>query len=241
MRRLAACILLITLCAAAHAAPSAKSLVDKARANMTPARDYVVDLRMDVSGSQLLIKGMAMTLYFKKPGKTRIVAKEGFSAMPTSMMLGDAVSELMGASRATLVKTARRGGVECYVVRLEPASKRRGQPVTLWLDKSRLLVRAMRVDGPCPVECDWRYATVDEKYSLPRRIDARITIASPRGYQQPNRPDPDDRRSRHNPRTPKPTLQSATETMRATVTFSNYRVNKGIPDSVFTSKDPPRR
>ena len=88
------------------------------------------------------------------------------------------------------------------------------------------------------MKSEWRYARVDEKYDLPRRIQAEVTVPRAAGFQSN---DPDERPRRNRARASGPGLSSGTQTMRATLTFSNYRVNKGIPDSVFTSKNPPRR
>ena len=229
------------LCGAALAeTPSPARLLERAQRNMTPVNDYIVDLRFDVKGQNITIKGMTMTFYFKKPAKTRVVARQGFAAMPSSVMMVDALTALVQNSRPTLLKAEKKQGMECYVIRLDPFRRGNQPPTTLWLDKSHLLVRATRFEGPFPVKSEWRYARVDEKYDLPRRIDADITAPQSTGFGRRGRRDPDEHSRRPKAYAASPGPGGPTQTMHATLSFSNYRVNKGIADSVFTSKDPPR-
>ena len=218
--------------------PSAQRLLDQARRNMAPVNNYSVDVQLDVKGENMTIKGMTMTLYFKRPDKTRILAKQGFSAMPRSLTLGDVLAELAKNCRPALLRTEKKQGIDCYVIRLDPIRQGSQPPALLWLDKAHLLVRATRSGGPFPVKSEWKYARVDEKYELPRRIDAEIATPRAAGFQ---RRDPDEPGRRGNARGAAPEPGGGMQSMRATLSFSNYRVNKGIPDSVFTSKDPPRR
>lgn len=211
-------------------APSAARLLDQARRKLAAINDYSVDIRLDVTGGNITIKGMTMTLYFKKPGKTRIVARQGFAAMPRSMTLGDVVTELTRNCKSKMIKTQKKNGIDCYVIRLDPIRQGGQPPVLLWLDKSRLLVRATQVKAPFPVKTEWQYGKVDEKYDLPRRIDAEIVSPQAAGFHHR---DPDEpRRANPGRKGPGP---GGTQTIHATLSFSNYKVNKGIRDSVFAS------
>jgi outer membrane lipoprotein-sorting protein len=209
------------------AAPTAESLIGLARKNFAAIRDYSVDIRLDVKSDAIDVKGMAMTLYYKKPDKTRIVAKEGFAAMPRSVALGNVIDEVTKHCIPVLEKTEKKNGIDCYVIRLEPMLRGSKPPTTLWLDKSGL-IRAINMGGPYPVRTEWRYAKVDEKYDLPRRIDVRI--ASPASGPYP----------RHRGRRPEvqPVPAGGVQTVNATLSFSNYKVNKGIRDSVFEPESP---
>lgn len=236
MKRLVILAVLATLIIPATqsaAAPSAESLIDLARKRFAAIRDYSVDIRLDVDSDALAVKGMTMTVYYKKPDKTRIVAKEGFAAMPRSVTLGNVIDEATKRSVPTLVKSEKVGGVDCYVIRLDPILPGSQARTKLWLDKSGL-VRATHMEGPYPVRTTWHYARVDEKYDLPCRIDARIS--TPVGSPYPRQPrDPDaPRRARVQP-------ASGRQTVRAVLSFSNYRVNKGIRDSVFQPPSPKRQ
>jgi outer membrane lipoprotein-sorting protein len=219
----------LLISSALSASPSADSLLDLARKRFAQIRDYSVDIELDVKGESIAVKGMTMTMYYKKPDKTKLVAKQGFSAMPREIVLGDVIDQLAKNCVPVLLKTEKKNGVECYVIILQPLLGA-GQPATtLWMDKSGL-VRSTESGGPYPVRTDWRYAKVDEKYQLPCRIDARITAPAMSAMPRHRHGDADEAMQ--------PQPANGTQTVRATITFSNYRVNKGIRDSVFKSDHP---
>lgn len=228
----AALIVPVAECAAA---PSAESLIGLARKNFAAIRDYSVDIRLDVQSEALAVKGMAMTLYYKKPDKTRIVAKEGFAAMPRSLTLGNVIDEITKHSVPFLVRQEKLNGVDCYKIRLDPNSSSNQPRTRLWLDKSGL-IRAIKVDGPYPVSTEWHYGKVDEKFYLPRQITARISTPAGSPYRhQPSNAGAAGRGARG----PQAQTGSAVQTVNATLSFSNYKVNKGISDSVFAPEKQP--
>ncbi len=228
----------VLLSAAAMAAtPSATSLLESARKRFAVINDYAVDIRMDLNSQAMTVKGMTMTLYYKKPNKTRVVAKQGFAAMPKGVMMGDVLGELTKNSHPVLVRQEKKNGVDCYVLRLDSTDQSAANrpSVNLWLDRSGL-VRATQIRGPYPAKTDWRYSRVYGKYDLPSRIDAEIT--GPESDFSPGRHGHGHEASP----APSPARPSGnTQTIRATLSFSNYRVNKGISDSFFKAENPAPR
>ena len=224
--------LALIIAAPAQAAnPSAQSLIELARKKFAAIRDYSVDVRLDVKSEAITVKGMTMRMYYKTPGKMRIVAKEGLAAMPRSVSLGDVMGELTKNCRPVMLKREKKNGVDCYVVRLDPIRQGSQPPTMLWLDKSGL-VRATQVGGPYPVNTEWHYARVDEKYDVPRRIEAQITTPASSPYPRHGHdPDHPNRRGLADRRGPEGV--SGPQKAYATLSFSNYRVNKGIRDSFF--------
>ncbi len=208
-----ACALVLLIAGAICAETrSATDLLEKARRKFDVIKDYSADIRLDMKGDKVSIKGMGMKLYYKKPDKTRVVAKQGFAALPKDLMLGSMIEQVAKSTRGSLLRTEKKHGAQCYVIQLDPTQPAPQAPsVLLWLDKSRLLIVATSSLGPQKFDTTWTYTRVDGKYDMPSKIEADITMPGERG----SRPS------------------------HATVTFTNYRINKGISDSVFREPKKP--
>lgn len=207
-----AAVLLVALAASLVCAQSrpAADLLEKARRKFESINDYSTEIRLDMKGDKVSIKGMTMKLYYKKPDKTRVIAKQGFAALPKDVMVGSPLSEMAKSTRGTLLRTEKKHGKDCYVIQLDPSTPSAQSPsVLLWLERSRLLVVATSSLGPHKLNTRWSFTRVDGKYDLPSRIDVEMTIPGDNG--------------------PRPT--------HATLRFSSYRVNKGISDSVFAKPE----
>lgn len=204
-------------------APSAARIIELARKKLAAVRDYSVDIRLDVQSDQLTVKGMRMTLYYRRPGRMRLVARDGLAAMPRGIVMGDFMDELTRNCRPTLVGVERKNGVACYAIRLEPESRAGGPPVNIWLSKSGYLLRETSIEEPFSLKTQWFYGRVDDKYDLPCRIIA--TFSSPDIHTVPR------------PGFGPGQGAGGLRTVRATLTFSNYKVNRGIRDSVFVEND----
>lgn len=190
---------------ASAASESASSIVQKARNRFAAVNDYSADMRLDMKGDKVSVKGMTMRFYYKKPDKTRVIAKDGFAAVPRNLGLGDPLKELSKNARATLVRSETRQGARCYVLQFDPVNSSGAPSMLVWIDKVSYLVRATSALGPNKLDTVWSYTRVGGKYDLPSKIEADLIIPGDTG----DRP------------------------AKATVTFSNYQVNKGISDSIF--------
>lgn len=210
LRTLAVAILIVLAVGAAVAEPKpADDLLQKAWRKFGAINDYSADIRLDMTGDKVSVKGMKMKFYYKKPDRTKVVARQGFAAMPKNVVLGNPMREMSKNARATLLRTEKKNGAQCYVVQLDPKAPSPTAPSALvWIDKARLLIIATSSLGPHKLDTNWTYTRVDGRYYLPLKIAADMVIPGETG--------------------PRPT--------KATVTFSNYRVNKGISDSVFSEE-----
>ncbi len=111
--------------------------------------------------------------------------------------------------KATYLRSEKRQGKDCNVVRLDPPQQQAGRPsVTIWVEKSSATVAAMESSGRFGFKSTWQYTRVDGKSFLPTQIEAEM-------------------------RTPAPGKDNQVEKATTSLTFSNYRVNKGISDKVF--------
>lgn len=215
-RLLSAIILLALLLPAAAGAPSGDSIVAAMRKQFSAVNDYRADVSLTVKGPKVSINNMQMTVYYKKPNKIHVEAKQGFAMMPGGNYFGDPLGEISSA-RATYVRTEKKQGRQCYLLNVAANQA----VMKLWVDKQRSVVVAM--ESGQGLKTLWQHAKVDGKYYLPVQISADV-----QGLPMGNG---------HHARATGNEKDQIGPT-KAVVKFSNYRVNKGIDDKIFQEKKP---
>ena len=70
--------------AGSHSAgkPDGEQIVAAMKANYSAVSDYRVNVSLSIKGPRINIKDMAIKVYYKKPDKLHIEAKEGFAMVP---------------------------------------------------------------------------------------------------------------------------------------------------------------
>lgn len=203
------CIISVLACAVWAAGVTGDQVVAAVKSKFDPIKDYKADITMNLKGPGVSLNNMKMTLYFKKPNKIHIEAKEGMGVVPPGNYFGNPIDELTKNKKAVYVRSEKRNGADCHVVRLDPAQKQSNEPsILVWVDKAKSVIVA--IESPDHgLKSNWTYTKVDGKYYLPSQISAEMDAPSQSG---------------------KP--QKATTTIK----FNNYKVNKGISDKVFEQK-----
>jgi len=215
MKRLLLVVVGVLLIAPAIAGtPKGDQILAAMRKQFSAVNDYRADLSLTVKGSKVSINNMQMTVYYKKPNKIHVDAKQGVAMVPSGNYFGDPLGQMANA-KAAYLRTEEKVGRPCYVLKLIGGQA----PMTAWVDKERSVVVAM--DGEDGLKTAWRYARIDGKYYLPTEIRADIRPALAAGRRR--HADPDDQGPDIGP-------------TKATLKFSNYKVNKGIDDTIFQEK-----
>jgi hypothetical protein len=188
--------------------------------------DYRVNVNVVVDMTGLSVPEMTAVLYFRKPDRMHIES-DGFAMLPR-----DAVAfrpTMFDTEQYDMViqGTAKIHGTECVKVRLFARSDTiRLQRAMLFIDPRRDVILRADIDPGegASAQVMLSYTRVDGSYWLPRRID--VTMESPMRFRRQGIPG-------------KPQNGNAKDEANITVTYSNYIVNKGIPDSVFEKSDQP--
>ncbi len=198
-------------------APSGDKIIAAMKRQFSAVNDYRADVAVTVKGPKVSINNMQMTVYYKKPNKIHVDAKQGLAMIPSGNYFGDPLGHL-GSVNATYQRSVKKHGRECHVLSIPGG---RGT-VTLWVDKERLTTLAM--DSEDGLRTVWRYALIEKKYYMPSQIAAEIK--APIGMDAYRHRGPGDKTS------------GETGPTKVTIRFSNYKVNKGIDDKVFQEKKP---
>lgn len=199
-------------------APDVLALVEK---NYKGINDYSVDVTASVKSPQMHVPKSEATIYYKKPDKVKIAAKEGFAVLPNTFT-GNPVAEIRKNFTVTYGGAAEIGKEPVYVLNLKPKTMKAKGEMKLFVEKRRgLILKALTEVGGMKLTSKWSYSKVDGKYWMPSRIKIDMT-----GMTPDSSIDPAEGRVK----------PSAAESGTAEVKFSNYRINKGIADKVFTEK-----
>jgi len=205
-----AALLALSAVAVAVEKPSADAIIAALKKGFAGVNDYSAQVTVTVKGPQVSINGMQMKLYFKKPSKWHIDAEQGVAMFPQGNFFGNPAEELATGAQATYVKSENRLGTDCHVLKISRPNAGPGAPaLTLWVDKKHTVIVAAESATESAMKTSWRYAMIDGKYYLPTEICADLR---PPGGANANKP------------------------VKATIRFSNYKVNKGIDDKIFQSK-----
>lgn len=214
MRRLLSIVVLLILMTPAVAdAPSGEKILAAMKKQLSSVNDYRADITLTVKGPKISINNMQMTVYYKKPNKIHVEAKQGFAMMPGGNYFGDPLGE-MSSAKATYVRTEKKQGRECYL--LDVATPQ--DSMKLWVDRQRSVMVAM--EGRQGFKTAWQHEKIDGKYYLPSQISADV-----QGPAVGHR--------RHGA-TQDQSIQSGPT--KVTIKFGNYKVNKGIDDKIFEDK-----
>lgn len=243
----------------AHAAPygTASQVMTRLQKEYAGLRDYQVGLVVRITMPQVDIADTPVTAYYRAPDRTALVART-FAFVPEQGVF--LLPTMFGSDRFTPLglRTEGSGKAMRYHLQLQPkpgvlaklarstmiitpadsllASSVPDVPIDLWVDPtdwtiSRVKVRIPR--GPThpgiSFDATSRYSQ-HTGYRLPDRttITLKLDEAMP-SYIAPRKPGM-DARAEDLPATREPTRG------KIVLTFTNYRVNRGVPDNVFIKR-----
>lgn len=215
-------VLMVVFAATTHAQSDVKRLIQAVKQTYLRVQDYTVDLTVTVDITQLRIPEMKLRMYYKQPNNVHFEAerKNSFAMLPRQGLAFNPVELFNSAYDAVIQGQDTVGSVTCTkLVLLARSDTLRLQRLVLLVDPKLNVIRRMRMtpsQGKTAV-VTFDYALVDKRYPLPSRAVFRFN--APRGRSESKHPG--NRRFRL------PTSGSVT------IVYSKYRVNKGIPDSVF--------
>ena len=220
MRRLIALTLVFLVAGAAHSMVTAELALDKVKANFAGVKDYSVRAMMSVDSPTLHVSESRFKVYYKKPDKLHIRPEGGFAMVPQGMLLGNPFEQISHNNNLYLVGEKNLNGQACWLIKITPKEKAPNKiESVLWVEKARGLILKSVAEPAmdAKIQVNWDYVKIDGKYWLPSKIEVMIDglpaeITRERG----------------------PFVKSSGKASgKATIEFNDYKVNKGISDSVF--------
>jgi hypothetical protein len=220
----AAAILLLQLASV----PAGEAILKRVETALAPVEDYTVALSIVADLEQVNIPPMDATLYFKKPDKVHVASesfallpKDAFSLTPSMILKRFSVTEVLPESV---------GGKKVYRLQLAARDERmRVREAWLQVSAERWTIERgeLRLAENRTLALEYAYTRIKNVW-LPSEM--RLSFSQPPAAQE-NSPLLDQ----------KPVQGSRRLPLRGSVLirYSGYRLNTGLPDSVFPATSEP--
>lgn len=207
-------------------------IIDAVITNFNKVNDYKVDVNIKVDVEFIKVPETKAKIYFKQPDKVHLEA-DGFAMLPKNGMEFSPSSLIKKDYTAIYEQDVDLNGYKTSIVKVIPIGDQ-GEVIlsTYWIDQSKKLIRKVesttKTNGTFTIDF-----TYDDKikYPLPSKIvfsfnmdklNLPATITGEASNQKSDKKNKNsDLRTKGN----------------VIVSYSNYVVNKGIPDEIFEKKD----
>ena len=200
--------------------------------NFNKVKDYQVDLNIKVDVEFIKVPETKAKIYFKQPDKVHLEA-EGFAMLPKNGMEFSPSSLIKKDYTAIYEQDVDLNGYKTSIVKVIPLGDQ-GEIIlsTYWIDQKKQVIRKVesttKTNGTFTIDF-----TFDDKikYPLPSKIifsfnmDKMNLPATITGETNNEKPDKKNKK------------MGSTTKGQVIVNYSNYVVNKGVPDSIFEEKN----
>ncbi len=204
----------------------AQEILEKLKEKFSKVKDYEVKINIKIDVDFLKVPVTDAVMIYKQPDKVKINS-EGFAMLPKQGLNFSPIGLLKNDHTSFLEKDEQLNGNLCSVVKVIPLGDTKDVILsTLWIDKKNLVIRKIesstKFNGTFQIDLDYEEKVL-KNYPLPSRMIFTFDINKtpiPKGFTG----DPGEE-------TPKRKNKLTRGTV--TVSFSDYIVNKGIPDTAF--------
>ena len=190
-------------------------------------KDYEVDVNIKVDVEFLKMPERKAKIYFKQPDKFHIES-DGFAVLPKQGLNFSQMGFLESKYSAFYEKETELKGINTSVIKVIPLSENSDVILTtLWIDQERNLV--MKVESSRKpsgtFSMEFNYVRITGGFLLPDSMVFNFTIDK---MMIPGKFTDDNEKEEGNKESDEP------KTGKVYLTYSNYKVNQELPDSIFT-------
>jgi len=208
----------------------ANKLLNSIKQKFEKVKDYQADISIKVDISFLKVPESKATVYFKQPDKVKIDSK-GFAMLPKQSVNFSPADLLNGDFNAFYVKSETVDNHELEVIKIIPNNDSLDIILsTLWIDEALSLIRKVETTGKRTGTTTIDLEYENPAYSLPSKVKFSFNLGNinmPEQLQQKQDSDEQQHQRRRG--------QSLSGTV--ILSYSNYKINKGIPDSFFEKRE----
>jgi outer membrane lipoprotein-sorting protein len=222
--------LLLLLMASFHLeAQDIKELLQKVKVKYDKVNDYTATGKMKTNVVFIKAPVATVKIYYKKPDKIKIKNESGISFIPKGSVNIN-MNNVLGLNNfeAVAAGTEKVNGTDCKVVKIFPLSDDESiTRATLYIDERQLLVMksVISTEENGTYELAMSYKNYSA-YGLPDRVELTFNTKDyklPKGVSI----DYDNGTNKDNAEKMK------NKKGKVEIVYSNYSINKGVPDSVF--------
>jgi outer membrane lipoprotein-sorting protein len=193
-------------------------------------KDYSADVNVKLDIPFFKMPPRNIKVYFKQPDKTHIESKE-FSLLPKMGLKLNPVDLLKGDFTAVYLKADLIDNKKVDVINLIPSSdSARVKFVKLWVDQTDRVIRKAEIasDNNSSMKAELEYGN-EIRFGLPTKIVFTMDFGASR-FPTGNKLSPKKNDAK------KEDKEGKDNKGIVTVSYSNFVVNKGIDDKIFTEK-----
>jgi len=203
---------------------NASKIIDEINKKFEHVNDYSVDARIKVNVDFLKVPERNVKIYFRKPDKVKMEA-DGFALLPKQGMNFSPSNFLTDKYESIYVRSEKIGAKIYDVIKVIPMSDTANILLsTLWIDSKALLIKKVNTvtKKSGMIEIEMKYDKSNAKFSLPSEVQFNFN--------------PQDEVSEVETKNKTKNAKPNSRNMKGSVIvyYSNYKVNSGIPESVFT-------
>jgi len=207
----------------------AQKILDVVIQKFNKVKDYEADISAKVDISFIKVPETKAKIYYKYPDKTKIDSK-GFAMLPKQSVNFSPADMLKGDFNVFYVKTEKINNTNLDVVKIIPNDDSSDVILsTLWIDEVQMQIKKVEMTGKRTgtTTIDLEYA--DKNYSLPSKVVFSFNLGNVNMPQQAQtNQDKDEHEQRRG--------RNQSLSGKVILSYSNYKINKGIPDSFFEEK-----
>jgi len=212
-------------------------ILEEAKKTFEIVNDYVVDVNIKVDVDFLKVPETEAKIYYKEPNKVHLES-DGFALLPKDGMDFSPLGLLKDEYTAIYERTDTIEGNKTDVVKVIPLGDANDIILTtLWIDESMHIIRKVestpKIGGTFKIEL--KYDISKTEFPLPSTMIFSFNVDKldlPRGISGEMNEDSQELKMKNEK---KKNEKKSTEG-KVYITYKNYKVNKGIPDSVFEEK-----
>jgi len=210
-------------------AQDVKDLLQKVKTKYDKVNDYTATGKMKTNVIFIKAPVATVKIYYKRPDKLKIKNESGISFIPRGSVNIN-MNNVLGLNNfeAVAAGTEKVNGTDCKVVKIFPLSDDENiTRATLYIDEVNLLVMksviSTKENGTYELVMTYKNYS---SYGLPDKVELTFNT---KDYKLPKGVtiDYDNGSGKNN------ADKEKTKKGKVEITYSNYTINKGVPDSVF--------
>jgi hypothetical protein len=208
-----------------------EAILNKVKAEFSKIEDYTVDVKVKVDVDFLKMPDREAKIYYKQPDKIHIQS-EGFAMLPKEGLNFSPLSLLNSNYTSFYVREDTLNKIVTSVIKAIPLDGRSNVILsTLWVDTKRDLIlkveSSRKPEGTFTIDMD--YLKTEKGFWLPSSLVFTFSIDRsilPRKFNFDT--DSDLKKAMED--------STKVQTGKVFIDYSNYKVNTGLSDEIFTQK-----
>jgi outer membrane lipoprotein-sorting protein len=198
-------------------------ILETVKSKFSTVKDYEADIKIIVDYAFIKVPEMNAKIYFKAPDKVKLDSKQ-FAMLPKQALTFTPAKLLSIGYTALYANSQNINGIQLDVIKIIPLSDTVNIAVsTLWVDPINNVVRkvesTLKQGGTFQFNIDYSSGI---KFALPSSIKFTADLPNINNMRQMNPGGSKDNQNKN--KSSKGTVD---------IYYANYKVNKGIPDSIF--------